>query len=105
MGQVSMQEFAARVAKRLTTFPTVAAEAVRATFAELGDVIAAGDNLRVPGLGWFGRRHCTAKRGRHPTTGERLDIPAHFVPTFKPSLDLRRRVWPGMRSGRRRAGK
>ena len=103
--QKSMQTLIDAVSRRLGYLPPVAREVTLAVTRELAEVIARGDAVRVPGLGWFGRRHCSAKRGRHPTTGERLEIPAHFVPTFRPSLDLRRRVWPGLRSGRRRAGK
>ena len=103
--QISLAEFCSRVAQRLNWHPAMVREAVRAAFGELADLVAAGDSLRVPGLGLFTHKHQVARRVPHPTTGEMLRIEAHDVPMFRAAIGLRRRVWPGLKSGRRRAGK
>jgi DNA-binding protein HU-beta len=103
--QVSLQAFADDVAGRLNLFPTVAREEVKHVFAALADLVARGDSLRVPGLGLFTTKRCAAMTRPHPTTGKRVHTPEHRVPTLRPSITLRRRVWPGLRSGRRRVGK
>jgi len=100
-----MQSLIDAVSRRLSYLPPVAREVTLAVTRELAEVIARGDAVRVPGLGLFGTKQARAMTVKHPITGKAIKIPEHRVPMFRPSLALRRRVWPGLRSGRRRAGK
>ena len=92
MAQVSMHVFGDRVAKRLSLFPAVAREAVRATFAELADALAAGERVYVPGVGEFGPRRVAAKTVRHPRTHQVHEIEEHCTPRLKASATLKRRM-------------
>jgi nucleoid DNA-binding protein len=46
---------------------------------------AAGNTVVLPGVGRFQQKHRAARTGRHPQTGQPIDIPASTVLGFKPS--------------------
>ena len=48
-----------------------------------------GDTVEIRGFGTFKIKERAARRARNPRSGEPVDIPAKFVPTFKPSRDLK----------------
>jgi len=48
-----------------------------------------GDTIEIRGFGTFKIKERAARRARNPRTGEPVDIPAKFVPTFKPSRELK----------------
>jgi len=49
----------------------------------------AGETVEIRGFGTFKIKERAARRARNPRSGEPVDIPAKFVPTFKPSRDLK----------------
>ena len=58
-------------------------------FAIIGEVLADGEDVRLPGFGTFGTRSRPARTGRNPrTTGEAVSIPATTSPTFKAGKTL-----------------
>ncbi len=54
----------------------------------VGDALARGERVYLPGLGAFSLRSRPARRGRNPRTGERIDLPASKTPHFKAAKAL-----------------
>lgn len=59
-------------------------------FEVIADALGRGEEIEIPGFGNFGVREKRARRGRNPQTGERKQIAARRVVTFKPSPTLRK---------------
>ncbi len=58
----------------------------------VGDTLAAGNNIEIRGFGSFKVKKRKAQVARNPRTGEQVNIPSRFVPAFKPSRNLLKRV-------------
>ena len=58
----------------------------------LGDAMVDGRRVEFRKFGSFGVKKRAPKQARNPGTGEAVDLPARFVPVFKPSKLLRERV-------------
>jgi DNA-binding protein HU-beta len=69
-----------------------AERAVEATFTAIGDTVAKGDKVVVPGFGSFVQRERAARTGRNPQTGEEMEIAATSVPAFKPGSAFKDQV-------------
>ena len=54
--------------------------------------LAKGQRIEIRGFGSFDLNYRPARVGRNPKTGERVDVPAKYVPHFKPGKELRERV-------------
>ncbi len=68
------------------------ADAERAVEAFIDSIVAAlksGDEVSLPGLGKFVVTKRAARKGRNPSTGEEITIPAANVPKFKASKALK----------------
>ena len=61
----------------------VAKDAVDGVFAEIGEALADGEEVRIAGFVTFGTRRRPARTGRNPRTGEAVSIAASTSPTFK----------------------
>jgi len=55
----------------------------------MGEVLAAGDDLKLPGFGTFEQRISAPKVGRNKYTGEPVDIPARHKVTFVMSTGIK----------------
>lgn len=51
-----------------------------------------GRRVEVRGFGSFTLHPRAARRGRNPKTGEPVDLPAKYVPHFKPGKEMREEV-------------
>jgi DNA-binding protein HU-beta len=51
-----------------------------------------GNRIRIPGLGSLQVRKHAARKGRNPTTGEQIKIPAKKKIAFRAAKDLREAV-------------
>lgn len=58
----------------------------------VGDTLATGNNIEIRGFGSFKVKKRKAQVARNPRTGEPVNIPSRFVPAFKPSRNLLKRV-------------
>ena len=56
--------------------------AVGAIFETIQNAVAKGEDIRLVGFGTFGVSHRVASKGRNPSTGAEIDIPARNVPKF-----------------------
>ena len=54
--------------------------------------LAKGQRIEIRGFGSFDLNYRPPRVGRNPKTGERVDVPAKYVPHFKPGEELRERV-------------
>ena len=74
---------------RTGTSKAAALEAVDAVFAEIGEALARGDEVRILGFGAFVTRSRPARSARNPRTGETIEIAASTVPAFKAGKSLK----------------
>lgn len=68
-------------------------EAVLESFVDqIGEALAKGDRVAIPGFGTFEVRSRAARTGRNPRTGETMEIAASQTPAFKPASALKQSV-------------
>jgi DNA-binding protein HU-beta len=91
-------ELAKKLAKRTDLSEAKAAEVVAIIFGtDAGEGIIAteldaGRKVTITGFGTFESRRRAARRGRNPSTGQQIDIPARKYAHFRPGQGLRHRV-------------
>jgi integration host factor subunit alpha len=66
------------------------AEFVDMVFETMAETLERGEKIKISGFGNFVVREKRARRGRNPQTGERMEIAARRVVTFKPGAVLRK---------------
>lgn len=54
-------------------------------FTEVKSSLSEGENVYVRGFGSFILKERAKKIGRHIKKNEAIEIPAHYIPAFKPS--------------------
>jgi DNA-binding protein HU-beta len=64
-------------------------ERVFGAFVEsITNCLSRGEDVRITGFGTFKIAERAARKGRHPRTGEEMEIPASQRPTFTPGSRL-----------------
>lgn len=58
-------------------------------FKTIADALADGEHIEIRGFGTFKTKQRAPRIARNPRTGEAVSLDTHFVPTFKPSRELR----------------
>ena len=66
-----------------------AGKIVDGIFDTIIDAICNGDTVTIPGFGFFSRKQRDAAIRRNPHTGERIEVPAHGAPVFKPGKKVK----------------
>jgi len=61
-------------------------------FEEVKKSLIAGENIYVRGFGSFILKKRAHKVGRHIKAGKTVEIPAHYIPAFKPAKELAEKV-------------
>lgn len=56
------------------------------------NALAAGERVEFRGFGIFEAKETKARKGRNPSTGEEIQIPASRKATFRPSKELKNRL-------------
>lgn len=64
-------------------------EVIDRALAEMAGAIQRDGKLTLPGFGTFTVRHTAARVGRHPRTGEVIEIEAGTTVGFKPAAELK----------------
>jgi integration host factor subunit alpha len=64
-------------------------EFVDQVFEIMKEALERGEKIKIPGFGVFKVRAKAARKGRNPKSGERMEISARRVVSFKPSPVLR----------------
>lgn len=66
--------------------------AVRVILDAMSVSLSRGGRIEVRGFGSFGLNHRPPRQGRNPKTGDKVTVPAKYVPHFKAGKELRERV-------------
>ncbi len=62
----------------------------------IGNALSRGEGIEIRGFGTFRVREKKPRQARNPRTGEKVEVPRRFVPSFKPSKELKQLVDNGM---------
>ncbi len=66
--------------------------AVKTMLDAMAKSLSNGERIEIRGFGSFGLNHRPSRTGRNPKTGEKVSVPAKYVPHFKAGKELRERV-------------
>ena len=69
--------------------------AVKLLLERISQALTEEERIEIRGFGSFSLHRRPARVGRNPKTGEPVNIPAKYVPHFKPGKELRERVNEG----------
>jgi len=67
-------------------------EAVNTMLESMTDALASGQRIEIRGFGSFALNYRPPRVGRNPKSGDRVQVPAKYVPHFKAGKELRERV-------------
>jgi len=90
---MTKSELIARLAER---FPQLVAKdadfAVKMMLDALTAALVRGDRIEIRGFGSFALNYRPPRIGRNPKSGDKVQVPAKYVPHFKAGKELRERV-------------
>ncbi len=86
---MTRKELAEALNKNILCSAKKSAELVDLFFEMMAENLGRGERIKIQGFGNFSVRQKAARRGRNPKSGERIEISARRVVTFKPSPVLR----------------
>ena len=90
---MTKSELIARLAER---FPQLVAKdadfAVKMILDALTSALVKGDRIEIRGFGSFALNYRPPRTGRNPKSGDKVQVPAKYVPHFKAGKELRERV-------------
>ncbi len=66
--------------------------AVKVILEALSNTLSQGGRAEIRGFGSFGLNYRPPRQGRNPMNGDKVAVPAKYVPHFKVGKDLRERV-------------
>jgi integration host factor subunit beta len=67
-------------------------EIVRLLLDAMAATLSEGNRIEIRGMGSFEVQYRPPRQGRNPKSGLPVEIPAKYVPHFKPGKELRERV-------------
>lgn len=103
---MNRQELIDRIASDGKTPKAEIARILEATLTAIKETVKAGDKLTLVGFGTFKLQERPARKGRNPSTGEEIKIPATKVPKFVPGSAFKTAVnAPKKRACRRKSCK
>lgn len=77
-------------------FPQLVAKdadmSVKVILDAMSDALAKGDRIEIRGFGSFALNFRPSRLGRNPKSGEKVQVPAKYVPHFKAGKELREKV-------------
>jgi len=84
------------IAKLAGRYPQLVAKdaelAVKMILDAMGKSLSQGQRIEIRGFGSFGLNYRPPRIGRNPKSGEKVQVPAKYVPHFKAGKELRERV-------------
>ena len=90
---MTKSELIAQLAER---FPQLVAKdadlAVKMILDAMSEALVRGDRIEIRGFGSFALNYRPPRLGRNPKSGEKVYVPAKWVPHFKAGKELRERV-------------
>jgi len=85
-------ELIAFVSERAGMTKKSAGDAINAVIEGVASALGNGDAISFPGFGGFKVVERTAREGRNPATGDKIQIPASRVVKFTPGEGLKKRL-------------
>ena len=67
-------------------------QCVKAIIDSMAEALARNDRIEIRGFGSFRLNYRQPRIGRNPMTGEKVSVPAKYVPHFKPGQEMREGV-------------
>jgi DNA-binding protein HU-beta len=89
MGSITIKELTAQVSTSADVSKAVAEQTILDLFNLMTSTLHGGEEVVVRNFGRFYTHNRLARKGRHPTTGAVIDIPAKAVIKFTPRGDLK----------------
>ena len=86
---MNKSEFIAKLAEDTELKKADAEKFFEAFVSNVKELMANGDKLQIVGFGTFEAKDRAAKNGVNPATGEKIEIAACKVPSFKPAKSLK----------------
>ena len=90
---MTKSELIARLAER---FPQLVAKdadlSVKMILDAMTESLTKGDRVEIRGFGSFSLNYRPPRTGRNPKSGDKVQVPAKYVPHFKAGKELRERV-------------
>jgi DNA-binding protein HU-beta len=86
---MNKNELVSSVAEKTELSRQQAGAAIDAVFEVMQSAMSKGDDIRLVGFGTFSVSHRAASKGRNPSTGAEVDIPARNVARFTPGKALK----------------
>lgn len=84
------------IAKLAERYPQLLAKdadlAVKVILDAMTATMAKGGRIEIRGFGSFALNYRPPRTGRNPKSGEKVQVPAKYVPHFKAGKELRERV-------------
>ena len=81
-------ELVEKLASECNLSKAAAEQVINSTFSTIAEAIKAGDKVTLVGFGTFSVSERSAREGRNPQTGEKMQIPARKVVKFKAGSKL-----------------
>lgn len=66
--------------------------AVKVILDSMATTLTSGDRIEIRGFGSFALNYRPPRTGRNPKSGDKVQVPAKYVPHFKAGKELRERV-------------
>jgi integration host factor subunit beta len=66
--------------------------AVKVILDSMASTLTSGDRIEIRGFGSFALNYRPPRMGRNPKSGDKVQVPAKYVPHFKAGKELRERV-------------
>jgi len=82
-------ELVEKVANKINLTKKQTEVIVNTVFQSITDSLAKGDKVELRGFGSFRIRERSARIGRNPKSGKKVEVPAKKVPFFKAGKELR----------------
>ena len=90
---MTKSELIARLAERFPQLVVKDADfAVKMMLDAMSEALGRGDRIEIRGFGSFALNYRPPRVGRNPKSGEKVSVPAKWVPHFKAGKELRERV-------------
>lgn len=90
---MTKSELIAQLAERFPQLVTKDADVAVTTILEaISGALANRGRIEIRGFGSFALNYRPPRTGRNPKTGEKVEVPAKWVPHFKAGKELRERV-------------
>ncbi len=84
------------IAKLAERYPQLLARdaelAVKVILDTMASTLSQGGRIEIRGFGSFALNYRPPRTGRNPKSGEKVQVPAKYVPHFKAGKELRERV-------------